>query len=95
MPALAFYSTLLTFLSVNFPLSSKTWGLRCLPCNVPGHRHLRQLRDAIQAQFKDEGVVLCDVIFEEKNYVSQHKLRQKKFNYLMIGILFVFDPLVG
>jgi hypothetical protein len=49
--------------SVNFPLSPKTWGLRCLPCNVPSHLHLRQLRDVIQAQFKDEGVVLCDVSF--------------------------------
>jgi hypothetical protein len=63
MPALAGYSTFHTLLTVNFPLSSKTWGLRCLPCNVPDYWHLRQLAYAIQAKFKDDGVVLCDVIF--------------------------------
>jgi hypothetical protein len=60
---------------------------------------VRQLRDAIQAQLKDEGMVLCDVSFErKKNSVSQQKLRhkkKKKIKYLVIGVLPVFDALVG
>ena len=33
--AIATYSTFHSLSSINFPLSSKTWGLRCFPCNVP------------------------------------------------------------
>jgi hypothetical protein len=54
-------------------------GLGCLRSNVLGHGHVRQLRDAIEAQMKEERLVLCDVIFEpKKNSVIQHKLRQGK-----------------
>ena len=81
----------------HFSLSSKSWDLWCLCCNVLGHGHVRQLRDAIHAQLKEEGMVLCDVIFErKKNYVSQQKLRHtKKIKYLLIRVLPVFDALVG
>ena len=78
MATLCFYSTFRTLISVNFPLSSKTWGLRCLPCNVPGHRHMRQLRDVIQAQFKDEGVVSCDANFGGKKSCYPTKVETKK-----------------
>jgi hypothetical protein len=56
---------------------------------------VRQLRDAIQAQFKDEGVVLCDIGFGGKKHTSQQNPRQKKFKYVVIGILLVFDHLIG
>jgi hypothetical protein len=47
---------------------------------------------------KEERLVLCDVRFEpKKNSVIQQKLRQgkKKNKYLLVGVLPVFDALVG
>ena len=48
----------------HFSLSSKCCALGCLRSNVPGHGHVRQLRDAIEGQMKEERLVLCDVRFE-------------------------------
>jgi hypothetical protein len=83
----------------HFSLSSKSWALGCLRSNVPGRGHVKQLRDAIEAQMKEDRMVLCDVSFEQKkNSVIQQKLRQgkkKKNKYLLIGVLPVFDVLVG
>ena len=61
----------------HFSLSSKSCALTCLRSNGPGHGHVRQLRDAIKAQMKEERLVLCEVSFEQKKiYVIQQKLRQ-------------------
>jgi hypothetical protein len=82
----------------HFSLSSKSWALGCLRSNVPGHGHVRQLRDAIEAQMKEERMVLCDVIFEQKKTLlsNRNSDREKKKNkYLLIGVLPVFDALVG
>jgi hypothetical protein len=81
----------------HFSLSSKTWALRCLRCNVPGHGHVRQIRDAIQAQLKDEGMVLCDVSFERKKTLlaNRNPDTQKKVKNLVIGVLPLLDALVG
>ena len=57
--AMPVYSTFHSLSSINFLLSSKTWGLRCFLCNVPEHSHLRQIRNVIQANFKVNRVVLC------------------------------------
>ena len=63
----------------HFSLSSKSWALGCLRSKVPSHGHVRQLRDAIEAQMKEERLVLCDMSFEQKkNSVIQQKLRQGK-----------------
>ena len=60
----------------HFSLSSKSCTLGCLRSNVPSHGHVRQLRDVIEAQMKEERLVLCDVGFEpKKNSVIQQKLR--------------------
>jgi hypothetical protein len=48
----------------HFSLSSKSCTLGCFHSNVPGHGHVRQLRDAIEAQMKKERLLLCDVSFE-------------------------------
>jgi hypothetical protein len=59
---------------------------------------VRKIRDTIQAQLKEEPMVLCDAIFErKKNYVSQEKLRrtQKKIKCLVIGVVPIFDALDG
>jgi hypothetical protein len=48
----------------HFSLSSKSCTLGCLRSNVLGHGHVRQLRDAIEGQMKEERLVLCDVSFE-------------------------------
>ena len=48
----------------HFSLSSKSCALGCLRSNVPSHGHVRQLRDAIEAQMKEERLVLCDMSFE-------------------------------
>jgi hypothetical protein len=61
----------------HFSLSSKSWDLGCLCSNVPSHGHVRQLRNVIEAQMKEERLVLCDMSFEpKKNSVIQQKLRQ-------------------
>jgi hypothetical protein len=63
----------------HFSLSSKSWALGCLHFNVSGHGHVRKIRDFIEAQLKDERMVLCDMSFEpKKNFVSQQKLGQEK-----------------
>jgi hypothetical protein len=64
---------------LHFSLLSKSCALRCLRSNVPSHRHVRQVRDAIEAQMKEERLVLCDV----------------KNMYLLVGVLLVLDALVG
>jgi hypothetical protein len=48
----------------HFSLSSKSCALGCLRPNVLGHGHVRQLRDVIEGQMKEERLVLCDVRFE-------------------------------
>ena len=48
----------------HFYISSKSCALGCLRSSVPGHGHVRQLRDVIEAQMKEERLVLCDVRFE-------------------------------
>ena len=83
--AMATYSTFHSLSSINFPLPSKTWGLRCFPCNVPDHWHPRQLKNAIQANFKVEGVILCH---------NSYGMR-KKFKYVVTGILPIFDHMFG
>jgi hypothetical protein len=47
-----------------FSLSSMNCTLGCLHSNVPCHGHVRQLRDVIKGQMKEERLVLCDVSFE-------------------------------
>jgi hypothetical protein len=62
----------------HFSLSSHSCALRCLRSNVTGHGHVRQVRDVIEAQMKEERLVLCDVSFEyKKNSVIQQKLREE------------------
>jgi hypothetical protein len=39
---------------LHFSLSSKSCALGCLRSNVPGHGHVRQLRDAIEGKMKEE-----------------------------------------
>jgi hypothetical protein len=48
----------------HFSLSSKSCTLGCLCSNVLGHGHVRQLRDDIKGQMKEERLVLCDMNFE-------------------------------
>jgi hypothetical protein len=79
-------------------LSSKSWALGCLRSNVTGHGHVRKLRDAIEAQMKEERLVLCDVSFEEKKTLLSNRNSdrgKKKNKYLLVGVLPVFDALVG
>ena len=83
--AMAGYSTFHCLSSINFFLLSKTWGLRCFPCNVPDHCHPRQLRNMIHAKFKVERVVLCDISYGTG----------KQFKYVLTTILPVFDHLFG
>jgi hypothetical protein len=58
---------------------------------------VRQIRDAIHAQLKDEGMVLCGVSFEQKKplLANINSDAHKKIKYLVISILPVFDALVG
>jgi hypothetical protein len=63
----------------HFSILSKSCSLRCLRYNVPGHGHVRQVRDVIKAQMKEERLVLCDM----------------KNKYLLVGVLPIFDALVG
>jgi hypothetical protein len=58
------HPTLLLNTYCHFSLSSKSCALGCLRSNVPGHGHVRQLRDAIEGHMKEERLVLCDVTFE-------------------------------
>ena len=48
---------------------------------------------------KDEGMVLCDVNFERKKIMLANRNSdthtQKTIKYLVIGVLPVFDALVG
>jgi hypothetical protein len=82
----------------HFSLSSKSWDLGCLRSNVPGHGHVRQLIDAIEAQMKEERLVLCDVSFEpKKKSIIQQKLRQgeKKTSILWLVFSLYLMLLVG
>jgi hypothetical protein len=58
------HPTLLLNTCCHFSLSSKSCALACLRSNGPGHGHVRQLRDVIEAQMKEERLVLCDMSFE-------------------------------
>jgi hypothetical protein len=45
---------------------------------------------------KEERMVICDMSFETKTKsVIQQKLRQGKKKYLLIGVILVFNALVG
>ena len=58
------YPMLLLNTCCHFSLSSKSCALGCLRSNVPSHGHVRQVRDVIEGQMKEESLVLCDVSFE-------------------------------
>jgi hypothetical protein len=73
--SLDFCSAFRTLISVNLPLSLKTWVLRYLPYDIPGYPHITQVRDAIQAQLKAEEVVLCDVSFGGKKFCKPTEAR--------------------
>jgi hypothetical protein len=93
------YTILILNTYSHFSLSSKSWDLRWLRCNVPGHEHVIQLRDSIKDQLKDERMVLCGIIFEQKKInmlanINSNK-KKKPNKYLLIGVLPVFDALVG
>jgi len=64
--SLFFCSAFRTLMSVNLPLSLKTWVYRYLPYDIPRYQHITQVRDAIQAELKAEKVVLCEVSFGGK-----------------------------
>jgi hypothetical protein len=73
------HPTLLLNTYCHLSLSSKSCTLGCLRFNVPGHGHVRQLRDVIEAQMKEERLVLCDVKFQlKKNSSIQQKLREEE-----------------